>query len=136
MKVNRRDFLASTVSSATGIVGLGSVTACSSEPMLKDEQISKILAECLLIGREHQETVRRFIEDLRLSDHTTAGPEETAAILQGERGQAVAERYVIQEFIRFSNYRLWMRRSDQTLGPALLDPYQEEFGDLNDPQAP
>jgi len=129
MTLSRRDFLSSTCMSATGLASVGAMTGCSTKRELKTEinndQIAQILGDYLAVGPGHEDLVTGFIEDLRTSANSTEGPEETARILGGERGQGEAERYVIQEFIRFSNYRMWIRRADQTLGPALDDELRD-----------
>ena len=121
MTLNRRDFISSTCVTASAIGCLGSLTGCSTKAVVKNDQVAQILGDYLAVGSEHQDLVQSFIEDLRHAANTTEDPEETARILNGERGLGAAERYVIQEFVRFSNYRMWIRRQDQTLGPASLD---------------
>lgn len=125
MSINRRNFLASSLSSSAGMMSLGTVSGCGSGSVLSDDHISRILGDYLHVGQEHRETIRLFIDDLRAGRNTTEGPEENAALLSGDRGLAATERYVIQEFVRFSNYRMWIRRSDQPLGPTSEDPVED-----------
>ncbi|MBM4253155.1 MAG: hypothetical protein FJ146_14390 [Deltaproteobacteria bacterium] len=123
--LNRRDFLSSTCVTATTLASLRSVTGCAYTTAIHNDHIVQILGDYLAVGQEHQKLVENFIADLRYGPYTTEGPEETARILVGARGQGEAERYVIQEFIRFSNYRMWVRRADQHLGLATQEKTED-----------
>jgi hypothetical protein len=139
MTLNRRDFLSLSKSTALGLASANTLPACSTlEAGLNDQDIRQILGDYLHVGVDHLDLVNDFIGDLRYSTNTTEGLQETALILRGGRGRGEAERYVIQEFVRFSNYRFWLRRQDQTLGPSLVAEERDllEVSYVNDQLAP
>lgn len=123
-QLSRRNFVSLACASAPAMVVVPSLPGCSTAGgSLSDQHIAQVLGDYLFVGSDHRDLIQDFIQDLRSSAHTTAGPEETALILSGAKGPGAAERYVIQEFVRFSNYRLWLRRRDQTLGPSVVSPH-------------
>jgi len=129
MRMQRRHFIVSSLTSSTGIMTFGIFHGCGSAKAPWSDQITGILGTYLHVGSEHHQLISLFIEDLRAGKNTTEGPDENQSILSGDRGLAATERYVIQEFFRFSNYRMWLRKTDQSLGPTpkngSLDPSDE-----------